>query len=49
MVFELWEFTDHVSKCFARRTDKTVKKEFHSMKVGEQRKIADTHYIMRVK
>ena len=49
MVFELWEYTDYVSKCFARRTEEEVRPMFHDMKIAEQRCLRGNIWIIRVK
>ena len=40
--FELWEFTDYISRCFALRTKAEVKAEFHNMLPGDCRVISET-------
>ncbi|MCK5608617.1 hypothetical protein KAR91_42435 [Candidatus Pacearchaeota archaeon] len=49
MVFEIWEFTDHVSKCIARRSQDDVREEYHDMKIGEQRQseVNSSFFVMR--
>ena len=48
--FQLWEFTDYVSRCFARRTQEQVREEYYDMVVGEQRQLHNPDYwIIRTK
>ena len=49
MIFELWEFTDYRSNCFARFSEKHIRGDFHNMEIGEQRKFGNDYYLVRVK
>ena len=60
MVFELWEdrppqpaaipgMVVATSRCFAHRYDSEVAEHFHTMKIGEQRFLTDTTWVIRVK
>lgn len=42
LVFELWSFSDHVSRCFARRTQDQVGRAFHNMRPGDSRVLSRT-------
>jgi len=47
MIFQIWEITDHVSRCIAYRTREDIKAEFYDMEIGEQRPLGNDLFIMR--
>ena len=49
MIFEIWEITNNVSKCIARRSEDDVREEYHDMKIGEQRQsdVSESFFVIR--
>jgi hypothetical protein len=47
-MYEIWEFSDTVSRCIARRTKEEIQDRFHDMKIGEQRQLSEDTYITRI-